>query len=141
VCLADTTPKRSNIAMNPIHESLERVPDDLTAAVYERLFAAHPGMKPLFWRDTSGAVRGEMLARVFEIILDFTGDNLYAANMIRAEIVTHAGYDVPPDVFRTFFPVVAAAVREALGDSWTDSYETAWRQLLTDLDNLTPSQP
>src|ERR1700753_2749360 len=119
---------------HPIHESLERVPGDLTAAVYDRLFAAHPEMERLFWRDTSGAVKGEMLARVVEIILDFTGDNLYAANMIRAEIVTHAGYDVRPDVFRTFFPIVAETVRDARGADWTETYEVAWRQLLADLD-------
>ena len=123
--------------MHPIHESLERVSDragDLTLLVYARLFADHPAMERLFWRDTSGAVKGEMLARVFEIILDFIGDNRYAANMVRCEVVTHAGYDVPPEVFRTFFGTVAATIRGAMGDEWTPDYDAAWTKLLAELD-------
>ena len=56
---------------------------DLMPAVYTALFADHPEMKPLFWRDTNNAVKGEMLAKVFEIILGFVGDNLFASNMIQ----------------------------------------------------------
>ena len=103
---------------NPIATSLELVSrrcPDLTPFVYARLFAEHPEMKALFWRDTTNAIKGEMLAKVFEIILDFIGDNHYAANMIQCEVVTHAGYDVPPDIFRVFFGTVAATVRELLG--------------------------
>ena len=40
--------------------------EDLTPLVYERLFREHPEMEALFWRDTNHAVKGEMLARVFE---------------------------------------------------------------------------
>jgi hemoglobin-like flavoprotein len=35
---------------------------DITPLVYQRLFAQHPEMEALFVRDTTGAVRGEMLA-------------------------------------------------------------------------------
>jgi len=107
---------------------------DLTPAVYAALFAGHPEMKPLFWRDTTGAIKGEMLAKVFEIILDFVGDNLFASNMIQCEVVTHSGYDVPPDVFRVFFGVVATTLRNQLGAEWTDAFEDAWKTLLADLD-------
>ena len=84
-----------------IEQSLElaaaRCPD-LTPLVYERLFEQQPQMKALFWRDTNGSIRGEMLTRVFEAILDFIGERLYAHHLIQCEVVTHAGYDVPPDV-------------------------------------------
>jgi hypothetical protein len=66
--------------------------------------------------------------------LDFIGDNHYAANMIQCEVVTHAGYDVPPDIFRVFFGTVAATVREQLGAEWTDTINAAWIKLLADLD-------
>jgi hemoglobin-like flavoprotein len=122
---------------NPIVESLELASErcgDLTPLVYDRLFAEHSEMKALFWRDTTDAVKGEMLAKVFEIILDFVGDNLFASNMIQCEVITHSGYDVPPDVFRVFFAIVATTLREQLGKEWTAQFEDAWTKLLGDLD-------
>jgi hemoglobin-like flavoprotein len=120
-----------------IERSLElaaaRCPD-LTPLVYERLFQQQPQMQALFWRDSNGAIKGEMLARVFEAILDFVGERLYAHHLIQCEVVTHAGYDVPPDVFATFFPVVAETLREVVGEDWTSEIEQAWEGLLADLD-------
>ncbi|MGD0190891.1 MAG: globin [Rhizomicrobium sp.] len=106
---------------------------DMTPLVYRRLFADHPEMRPLFARDTNDAVKGEMLARVFEAILDFVTDRSYAAKLIQCEVMTHAGYDVPPDVFGTFFDTVADTVHEVLGDDWSDEMADAWRSMLADL--------
>ena len=120
-----------------IEQSLElaaaRCPD-LTPLVYQRLFREQPQMQALFWRDTNGAIKGEMLTRVFEAILDFVGERLYAHHLIQCEVVTHAGYDVPPEVFGVFFGVVAATLRELLAEAWTGQFETAWTGLLADLD-------
>src|SRR5580700_3840942 len=111
----------------------ERCPD-LTPLVYARLFREQPQMQPLFWRDKNGAIKGEMLARVFEAILDFIGERLYAHHLIQCEVVTHAGYDVPRDVFATFFGVVAATLKDVLAETWTPAMETTWASLLVDLD-------
>ena len=122
---------------NPIVNSLELVSQrcgDLTPLVYERLFAEYPQMKALFWRDTTGAIKGEMLAKVFEIILDFVAENHFASNMIQCEVITHSGYDVPPDVFAVFFAIVAQTIREQLGEDWTPPIDQAWNELLRDLD-------
>ena len=107
---------------------------DLTPLVYARLFAQQPQMEIQFWRDANGAIRGEMLARVIEAILDFVDERAYADHLIQCEVVTHAGYDVPPDVFATFFGVVAETMREVLGDAWTSDIDAAWKSLLADLD-------
>jgi hemoglobin-like flavoprotein len=107
---------------------------DLTERVYARLFEEQPSMGPLFWRDTDSAIKGEMLARVFEAIIDFIGERRYAHRMIQCEVITHEGYDVPRDVFATFFGVVAEAVREACGAAWTQAMADAWRRLLNQLD-------
>lgn len=107
--------------------------EDLTSRVYLRLFAAHPEMEALFIRDTSGSVRGEMLARVFEMILDFIDRRAYAAQMIQCEVVTHEGYGVPPEVFGIFFSTVADALQERLGADWTKGMDTAWRDLLGEM--------
>jgi hemoglobin-like flavoprotein len=107
---------------------------DLTGRVYEVLFERQPEMKVLFWRDTSGLIKGEMLMRVFEAILDFIGERKYADHLISCEVVTHAGYDVPPDVFATFFGLVAEIVEEACGPRWSHAMAEAWRRTLADLD-------
>jgi len=117
-----------------ISESLEhaasRVPD-ITPLVYEKLFAAHPDMLPLFIRDTSGQVRGEMLQRAIELIFDYLDRDLWASNFIRSETLTHNGYGVPRDVFPKFFDALAASVRELAGSGWTPEMESAWRDLVS----------
>jgi hemoglobin-like flavoprotein len=107
---------------------------DMTPFVYERLFAEHPEMKAQFVRDKDDSVKGEMLARVIEAILDFVGERQYAATLIQCEVITHAGYDVPPDVFGTFFGVFAATLRDLLGAEWTPAVDQAWQRVLADLD-------
>lgn len=108
--------------------------EDLTPLVYERLFRQSPEMQPHFWRDTNGAIKGEMLARVIEAIFDFIGERKYANHLIQCEVVTHAGYDVPPEVFATFFGTVAETLKELLGSDWSPEIDAAWRWLLADLD-------
>ena len=108
--------------------------EDLTPLVYERLFREQPAMKDQFWQDKSHQVKGEMLSRVVRAILDFVGERLYAATLIQCEVITHAGYDVPPDVFATFFGVVARTVKDVVGEAWTAEMDAAWAQTLEELD-------
>ena len=108
--------------------------EDLTPQVYRRLFAEHPEMEALFIRDSGNMVKGEMLARVIEAILDFAGERRYAATLIQCEVVTHAGYDVPPEVFRVFFGTVATELRQVLGSDWTAEIDQAWARLLEQID-------
>lgn len=120
-----------------ITRSLEVAGDrcaDLTPLVYARLFRAQPEMEQLFWRDTSGAVKGEMLARVIEAILDFIDKRQYSRALIQCEVVTHEGYDVPREVFATFFGTVANTLRDVCGTDWTEETDAAWTDLLAALD-------
>jgi hemoglobin-like flavoprotein len=122
-------------------ESLELLADragDPVAAVYARLFAAHPEMEALFVRDTTGAVRGEMLAVAFECILDIGEAGAYAANLIAAERVNHEGVGVPPEVFGRFFPLLAETCRDLLGEAWTPQVDAAWAELLARLEAIIP---
>nr|MEA2798111.1 hypothetical protein [Phenylobacterium sp.] len=118
-------------------ETLAERVGDPGPQVYARLFAAYPEMEALFVRDTTGAVRGEMLAMAFECILDIGGAGAYAANLIAAERVNHEGVGVPPEVFGRFFPMLAETCRELLGDAWTGEVDAAWRDLLARLDAIT----
>ncbi|WP_374573292.1 globin domain-containing protein [Phenylobacterium sp.] len=124
-----------------IEASLERLAErgDPVEAIYERLFQRHPQMKPYFWRDTNGAVKGEMLSRTFEAIFDFVGERRYADHMIRTEMITHEGYDVPREVFATFFEIVRDTARDLLAADWTDAFEAAWTELLAEIDRYVQS--
>lgn len=128
-----TDPEDAALIIRSLETAAERA-DDLTGPVYARLFEQHPAMRTMFWRDTDNAIKGEMLARVFEAIIDFVGERRYAHRLIQCEVVTHEGYDAPRDVFATFFGVVAEAVREACGEEWEIGAQDAWDRLLIDLD-------
>lgn len=120
-----------------IEQSLELLAErcgDPTPLVYAKLFERQPEMKPHFWRDTDHAIKGEMLARTFAAILDFVGERRYADMMIGTEMITHEGYDVPREVFATFFGTVRDTIREALGEDWTEAFEGAWAEMLAEID-------
>jgi hemoglobin-like flavoprotein len=117
-------------------ESLERAAElggDLTDAVYQHLFAAQPELEPLFWRDRDGSIRGEMLNRAFEALLDFIEERRYADMMLRCEIITHGEFGVPRTLFTSFFPAVAETVQTTLGPDWTPDMAAAWKQVISDL--------
>ncbi|MDT9694089.1 hypothetical protein Q5762_38330, partial [Streptomyces sp. P9(2023)] len=81
-----TDPDDRELIEASLEEAAERA-GDLTPLVYARLFAEQPQMEALFWRDRTGQIRGEMLARVFEAILDFVGERLYAEHLIQTSVV------------------------------------------------------
>ena len=123
-----------------IEESLERLVDaagDPTPAVYARLFARYPETKELFVRDTDGAIRGEMLAKTLECVLDLAGPNAYAANFIACEIVNHEGVGVPRDVFARFYEVMAETFAEIGGPAWKAAYGEAWAGLVARIETVT----
>ena len=112
----------------------ERCPD-LTPLVYAKVFDLYPDMQPLFVRDKTGQVRGEMLARVIEVVLDFIESDHYASNLIASESITHDGYGVPRDIFPKFFDALADTVRELLGREWTPEIAENWTTLTVELRN------
>ena len=117
-------------------ETLAEHAGDPRDQVYARLFREYPEMEALFVRDTTGAVRGEMLAVAFECILDMEGKGAYAANLIAAERVNHEGVGVPPEIFGRFFPLLAETCAELLGEAWTPPVAAAWDEMLGRLDAI-----
>ena len=131
------TPATDPTDAKTIEQSLEIAGEpggDLTLIVYARLFEREPAMKALFWRDMGDTIKGEMLMRTFEAILDFIRGRQFADHMIQTEVVTHAGYDVPPEVSATFFSLVAEVVEEACGAEWSSTMAEAWRRTSADRD-------
>lgn len=109
---------------------------DPTPRVYDRLFAQSPEMEELFIMDKQGSVRGNMLANVFEVLLDLAGPRTYGHNMVRAEIVNHENLGVPPQVFATFFGTVRDTIADMLGEDWTPATAEAWAEVLAELDAM-----
>ncbi len=93
-------------------------------------------MEALFVRDTTGAVKGEMLAMAFQCLLGLDGG--YAANMIAAERVNHDAFGVPHDVFGRFFPLLAETCRELIGPDWTPDVDAAWTAAMARIADLAP---
>jgi hemoglobin-like flavoprotein len=120
-----------------IESSLEIAADrggDLTPRVYAVLFEREPQLRELFSRDTHDAIKGEMLMKVIEAILDFVGERRYADHLVEAEAMNHEGFAVPRGVFATFFGIVVEVVRELCGADWTHTMDAAWSTTLVDLD-------
>lgn len=118
-----------------IETSLERLAElgDPAGAVYRRLFLRHPEFEAHFWRDSDGAVRGEMLARTLLALLDYIGPRAYAGHLFATEMMTHEGYDVPRGVFITFLDAIRDTARDALGADWTADMDLAWMEMLREL--------
>jgi hemoglobin-like flavoprotein len=119
-----------------ITHSLELVAEkgDPAPLVYARLFATHPQMEALFVRDTSGAVRGNMLTEALTALLDFADRDAYGGNLMRAEIVNHENLGVPREVFAAFYATIRDTFAELLGAAWTNDIDAAWKDLLSRID-------
>ena len=122
---------------NPIGRSFELAAErceDLTPLVYRRLFDAHPEARTMFRTEGSELVKGSMLALTIEAMLDFAGSRTWHFRMIECEISSHDAYGTPRELFGSFFAVIAATVREVLGDEWSAEIDEAWRKLLEEID-------
>jgi hemoglobin-like flavoprotein len=103
---------------------------DPTARVYRRLFELAPDLEPLFAGDRSGSVRGEMLQRALETLLDLVRGVPYAHGLIATEQTNHSQFGVPPASFTLFLVAVVDVVRDALGAQWDAAIASAWHAVL-----------
>lgn len=56
--------------------------------------------------------------------------------MIECEVQSHDAYGTPRELFGKFFGVIAATMREMLGNEWSPEIDAAWRNLLDEIDRL-----
>jgi hypothetical protein len=105
---------------------------DPVAPVYARLFAQEPAMAAEFWRDASGAIRGEMLTRTLEVAADLAGPCGWAPAFLATEIITHENYGIPRGVFVQFLPIVAAEIAAGCGAGFTPAMAAAWSAVLAE---------
>lgn len=117
----------------PVMQTLARVAErhgDPVDLVYAELFRRHPEMRAMFVLDTTGAVRGNMLANVIAVLDDLESDRRYGLNMLRAEMQTHDNLGVPPAMFLEFLDIVRVAVADALDEEWTEATAADWEAVI-----------
>jgi hemoglobin-like flavoprotein len=126
-------------ASNPIERSFEIAVErceDITPLVYRRLHSEHPETLAMFRTEGSEPVKGSMLALTIDAILDFAGPRTGHFRMIECEISSHDAYGTPRDLFIAFFGIIARTLREILGEDWSPEIDTAWRNLLGEIEEL-----
>ena len=107
---------------NPIEHSFELAAErceDLTPLVYDRLFREHPETQTMFRSEGAELVKGSMLALTIDAMLDFAGERTGRFRMIECEVQSHDAYGTPRELFGKFFGVIAATMREVLGNDWS----------------------
>ena len=127
------------LSENPIEVSFELAAarcEDLTPLVYARLHREHPETRAMFRTEGSELVKGSMLAMTIESILDFAGERSGKFRMIECEVSSHDAYSTPRDLLVAFFSVIAATLRELLGEDWSPQIDAAWQQLLAELQGV-----
>jgi len=110
-----------------LHDSFEIAAEragDIAPAVYDAYFARCPESHELM-RYVDTYMRGRMLDSLFELLLanDVTDQLAY----LRFETTNHASYGVQPHMYENLLSAVRDTVRNACGDDWTSSMESAWR--------------
>ena len=127
---------------NPVLRSFELAAErceDLTPLVYARLHREHPETRAMFRTQGSDLVKGSMLALTTEAILDFAGDRSGKFRMIECEVSSHDAYGTPRELFFAFFGVIAATLRELLGEDWSVDMEKAWADMLAEIKGIVAS--
>jgi len=56
--------------------------------------------------------------------------------MIECEVTSHDAYGTPRELFVAFFGVIAATLREILGDDWSPEIDRGWRKLLGEINQF-----
>src|SRR3569833_4604735 len=97
-------------SINLIQRSFELAAErceDLTPAVYRRLFRKHPETEAMFRRESGDLVKGSMLALAIDAILDLAGERNGNFRMIECEVQSHDAYDTTRKLLSEFFAVNA----------------------------------
>ncbi len=106
---------------------------DPTPLVFARLFAEFPEMEAMFWRDSAGLIRGQMLAVALESLMDLAANGSYGTFLLQSERVNHDGMGVAPETFDRFFRIVQDIFRAGVGADWTPAMDAVWDSLIAEV--------
>lgn len=112
-------------------EMAAEIGGDLAPAIYANYFARCPGSQALM-SHIDDIVRGKMLEEVYRLLMlsDYTGEQGY----LNFEMKNHKlAYSVEAHMYGNLLAAILDTVRDAIGDQWQPSFETAWQQRINDL--------
>ena len=118
-----------------LRETLEltlALDDTFPIRFYQRLFAAHPEVRPLFHRNSPGA-QNKMFAQKLTAVIDHLDDPDWLGRELPSLAANHARYGVTPAMYPWVGEALIATLREACGERWTPEAESAWTEAYASL--------
>ena len=106
--------------------------DSFPTRFYQRLFAAHPEVRPLFHRNSPGA-QNKMFAQKLTAVVDHLDDPAWLGRELATLAANHAVYGVTAEMYPWVGDALIATLREACGEAWTPDAERAWTEAYASL--------
>jgi hemoglobin-like flavoprotein len=100
--------------------------DSFPKRFYDRLFARHPSVIPMFHRNSPGAQR-KMFAQKLTMIVDHVEDAAWLARELKSVAESHAQYGVRPEMYAWIGEALIETLGDACGSAWSPECERAWR--------------
>ncbi len=119
-------------------ESIERIESsfavlkphafDLTELFYAKLFAKHPGVRPLFPEDIKP--QSEKLAQTIGVVVGSIRNLGALVPVLHAMGERHVAYGTEPAPYDAVRDTLLEAMAELAGDLWTDDLQADWTAAL-----------
>ena len=100
------------------------MPDVAGALFYERLFADHPDLRPLFKHDMR--IQGVKLMTMLAMVVYHLHEPGQVLPAIRDLGVRHVGYGVKPADYEALKEALLWTLGQALGEEFTPAARDAW---------------
>lgn len=116
--------------MSILRETLELTlarDDSFPTRFYDRLFTAHPEVRPLFHRSTPGALN-KMFAQKLISIVDHLDDPAWLGRELSGLAANHTRYGVTAEMYPWVGEALIATLREACVEIWSADAERAWSE-------------
>ena len=102
--------------------------DELTALFYARLFAAQPGLRPLFPADM--AAQRTKLAQTLAFVVASLDDSEKLRAATERLGRAHVGYGARPEHYPNVARTLVGAMADTAGADWTEDVDRDWRTAL-----------
>jgi hemoglobin-like flavoprotein len=114
--------------------------DSFPKRFYDRLFAQHPEVIPMFYRNSPGAQR-KLFAQKLMMIVDHVEDPEWLARELSEVAASHAKYGVTRDMYAWVGEALIETLREACAADWSPAAEQAWKSAYARIAEAVLAQP
>ncbi len=101
-----------------------------TPVIYDRFFEIHPEAEDEFAGDED--LQERMMLGVLQMLAGLA-DGTFTPDNFVFWAPDHKVYGVDVDMVFTMFGVIAAVIRDGLGERWTQDMDESWKQLVESL--------